>query len=187
MTNYAPNYTDRVIARYRSHSANHQVTIRPLGDEGQVGGTTALGDMLTALKPYVVAHGPNDFTWLDASFIGAGQELSTPLTLPAVATTSWAGGNAVFKPYTAIETSWEARGAGGALYSISIFGLQNASGDDGSSPGRITPAESVAFVQTLGLLKAITTCGAVDNTALVWKNYANYGQNAYWKRKVRNG
>src|SRR5688572_28790323 len=86
---FAENYTTRVVARYNSHQAKHQITIRiGTADELEMG-TTALGLVLTAIKPYVTFYGPQDFAWQDADWYGYGETNSKPLPLPAIAGTSW--------------------------------------------------------------------------------------------------
>lgn len=187
MPDYAVNYTSRSILRYRSHTANHQLMLR-FGSTG----TNAIaqaksGEFLAALKPYVVAHGPVDFAWLDATFTPANSDFGFAMPLPAIAATSWAGPVAATRQYTAKETSWEARGEAGSLYSFSVFGLLNVWGEDNGSPFRINRPEDPTLGTLLDALAAIEGITAIDNTPLVWKQYANYGDNAYWKRKVRMG
>lgn len=188
MVDFAKNYTDMISVRYTSNGLPHWMMFRTgvSMDDAYARAQAALA--IDGLRGVINAYGPTDFAWLEAKFQAKGTLVSIPVELPDSCTSgSWAGANNPRKLDGANELRFEARSNGGSRYSFSVFGLGIPAGTDDDSPFRVLAGETLSINNAIAALVATTGLTAIDGNLLRWKRYANFGQNAYLKRKIRNG
>lgn len=109
-----------------------------------------------------------------------GTNITVPETWPGAATYG-SGAGSPFE--TAQFLDFVGRGSTGHRVRASIFGC---SGTNAGGDFRITPAEVSAIGDALDVLLSDGDIYLdIDYEVPVWHEYANSGQNAYWRNKIR--
>jgi len=93
------------------------------------------------------------------------------------------GGSAGVAYQTAQYLDFIGRSSDGRRVRAGVFGCTFSEQGDNF---RVTPAEQAAVGAALAVLNSDSDYfKSISSFSTVWKNYANCGQNAYWRNKVR--
>lgn len=177
MAPLAYNNTGLVFVDYASCGEDHTMQLR-YGSDGSIEECLSLADTL--------------FNAMDSSLqlvtiIGARQQaIHTNFSLPVTWTGAATYGSGVGDHY---KSAWFAdfvgRSSGGRRVRVAMFGL--AADFDGTSKDyRYSTTESVDVADAVAALEANpNACVAIDGLVASWHQYANIGQNAYWRNRIR--
>lgn len=170
-----PNNTERWFVDYDVVGVNHTLLLRAqLPQTNDVVSTFvedffgALDDALWAITIHGIRRSvQGSDVSLDQSYLGA---------------TSFGGGTPddLGKGYF---LAYEGRSEGGRLVKVTVFGFKNllSVGDT-----RFAVSDPSPYFDALGVIAATPGMpAAIDGNNVIWKNYVNCGNNAYWQRQAR--
>lgn len=188
MTNWAPDYTPRLIVHYTSAGLPHTWTLR--ANRGSTAGSSAVS-MLASMSSVVTALSSllcNDLAVTSAFWIDQDTDIQIPI--PGAALTS-TGTNAISGFTTAdkaTELRFPGKSLGGLVHHISFFGIQltmDSNAVDGERYGRMTAAQYATIAAAVAAFAGSRDFVANDNRAVVWYDYATNKVNDYWWKQAR--
>ena len=185
MADYAPNFTARVVYKYVSSGSNHSLMLRPrISTETAIDAQQlTLYLVLDALKSLL----PNDFKLTEAVLYEAGETVSHPQPISSDLAT-FTGTSDTDDVYGANFISFQGRSFAGSRVSLNIYGIVAAPATVIGRDFRWQQGESAAVDAAIAMLandSGNDGIVAIDGTAPLWKQYANYGVSAYWQRRLR--
>lgn len=187
MTNWAPDYTPRVIIHYTTAGISHTFTgrvARGTADGAAVAAVvSAFGGLCGALIPVL----PDDFTITQVFLIHQDSNITIPVTpAPAIATGA-SPANGFSTQDKATQLTFPGKSNAGLKHHVSIIGLQfnpDTTTVSGQTYGRITSAESTPVNNAVTALNA-SALVANDGQEVAWYAYATNKVNDYWWRQAR--
>lgn len=187
MTNWAPDFTQRVLIHYTSAGVPHTQTIRYA--RGTAAGL-AVADAITTFQGEADALDTilcDDFSITAIDFIDEDENVSVPVSgpFPGVAGAVPIGGFSTQDKATFLR--FPGKSNGGLKTSLTIFGV-NLSMDStvitGQTYGRILAADSAPVADVITALTR-STLVANDNRPVTWYQYCTCKVSSYWWRQAR--
>lgn len=186
MTDYAANYTNRIRLQYQTQGRQHKMLwrINSVSEGALVSGANELANFLNALAPFRYT----DWTELGWEWSAQGADFFVPFVPGSVIDP----GTQNFDPPTDanVFAGFQGITSLGNRASIFVYGvkLTPATGVANISQDyRVLSSESATILAAISELNTAVLNVGIDNTNVIWKNYANVGYNSYWQRKSRQG
>lgn len=175
MAPLAPNLTDRWFLDYNTCGHDHTLLMRTETSIDEVAASAKLADLLGSVPSLFF-----QITILQLRFSEAGSTISLPRTWGGVATY---GGSAGVAYQSAQYLNFIGRALDGVRARVAIFGCTfSEQGND----FRVTPVEQPEVGDAIDVLNADPDYfEAASGSQVVWYAYANSGQNAYWRNRIR--
>ena len=184
---YAPNYTPRVRVKYKSHEKTHTLTVRPASnDTGGFNTAVSLVDnILTLLKPLM----DKNARILGADYAVEDSDVFLPLSYDfpqfAAKTPSLVDPD---KVNAAAYLSFQGISALGTRTQFFVYGINNVHSGHAMDNFRIEYGEWEQVSDVIDLLLSSSgALRAIDKQGIIWREYANFGINAYYQRMARRG
>jgi hypothetical protein len=170
-----PDSTARVKVFYHVAGQNHSVQIR-------YNEPNTLADVASAFGSFIDEISPACFLTnvLDVQFAVSGSNVFNPTT--ETFPEGW-GGSDTTGDKSADYHNFIGRSADGRRTRIGLFG---ATATVAGGKFRVLAGESEAYAAAIGVLNdAEGVFLSINGFQPVWKEYANLGNNAYWRNKIR--
>lgn len=189
MPDYAPNYSPRLVVRYKHAGAVHRLTCRT----GR-GVSTTPAAVVTKLKSVLTAMQAQmflDWAALDGSWYPQDSFISSPVDVSGLNTITPANNTSSLQAgHKAMQARWEGRGNFGGRTAFVMFGIafpefySTAANRD----FRIYGSEQSWVSDVVTALNELSPAFVPPGDAsVVWRDYVNIKVNDYWMGKVRNG
>lgn len=187
MTNWAPDYTPRVIYHYTSAGVPHTWTFRvprdtPAGTAASMAFGAADG-LVGALASLL----PDDFSVTAAFYIAQDTNVTIPITPPPVIGTGAVAVAALSTQDKATSLTFPGKSNLGLRHSISVFGIQltpDSTTVSGQTYGRILAADAATVANAVAALQS-SDLVANDNAGVSWYSYCTNKVNDHWWKEAR--
>src|SRR4029453_43134 len=184
MTDYAPNFTNRLKIGYSVLGKIHHATYRfgntPTAYVSGMGDEVA--DLLNALTNvrFISWHA------VDAEYAQAGSDIFLPVTLPSIddGVVNLTGTGLV-----PLYLDFQGKSTLGNRASTYLFGVNfspDVAGSGDETNYRIEEGEETTVDNGLAVLDGVTFMTAIDGSTVFWHRYANVGVHAHYQRKARS-
>jgi len=184
---YAPSFTSRYVAKYRSAGVQHEIMIRGYLGESQTTTSNRGRTALRALFDALTGKLSDDFLWISAKYIPEDSESSFPETVPLPIT-----GALALATFSKQDRSGALHFPGkctNTIGGLSVFGLQFATDtvpDSIASDYLITADEDTDIANAITALNGAAIPG-IDGTKLEFYNQATWKPHDVYVKKVRRG
>jgi len=170
-----PNTTDRYFLDYSTCGHDHTLIMRVETSIDETAASTKLDAFLGAMPSLF-----HQITIIGLRFQEAGTNISLPRTWSGATTYGGSGGQ---EYETAQFLDFVGRGLDGTRVRVAVFGCTFS--EQGNN-FRVTRVEQAEVGDAIDILNAdLDYFQCVTGSQAVYYDYANSGQNAYWRNRIR--
>lgn len=187
MTDYAPNFTPRYLAHYKSAGFNHSIMYR--AQRGHPKADVVSDGQLTiqAIMNVLADQLPTDFAYSSATYYEMDSDIGDSGVAVPAATTGLADLGDYSPMVRAASTTFKGS-AFGSKASFAVFGLlwdfADPTGVAGN--GRVESAEDPNIAGVLTVLDGATNWRVISNAGTPrWYRFATVKVNDYWLKQAR--
>lgn len=189
MPDYAPNYSPRLVVKYRHAGAVHRFGVRV----GR-GITSTPAAIVTKVRAVLATLQPalfQDWSALDGTYYPQDSFIGTPVDVADLNTIAPEQNVSLIVPsHKAAQGRWEARGNFGGRTAFVLYGLYlpNFASNLPLRDFRVTPSEASWVGDAATALNELSPAFVPPGDAsAVWRSYLNVKINDYWMGRLRNG